>query len=163
MSDLDPTRKLKMSRFKTVFGHSLNAGASLFIVDEPKASGEVDTAMARRLFKSGVAVYAEDFRPTPVETKEQEAARLSTSATPAEEANPKGDSAEATLALEIPADLIVWQNDDEELGKTAGQKVTNEDLQVIAQRQGAVIESDDNKVELQRKIIEHRAALAATE
>lgn len=55
-------------------------------------------------------------------------------------------------------DLVKWQADDGEAGKLAGESVTNDDLRLIASREGAAIESDDNKESLQRKIMAHRAA-----
>lgn len=141
MSDFDPARKLTMARFKTVLGHGLQAGTPLAIVKEPTARGEVDEAMARRLHKSGIAVYAEDFRPTPVETKEQEAARL----TAGETATP--DSTESA----IEGDQIEVQDD---------LRVSNADLRKIAKDEGVELESDDNKADMQLKIMRARAARA---
>lgn len=141
MSDFDPARKLTMARFKTVHGHGLQAGTALAIVEEPAAAGEVDEAMARRLWNAGIAVYAEDFRPTPVETKEQEAARL----TAGETASPDTDESA------IEGDQIEVQSD---------LRVSNSALRKIAEDEGIAVESDDNKADLQRKIMEGRAAKA---
>lgn len=141
MSDFDPTRKLTMARFKTVHGHNLNAGAALTIVAEPAGAGEVDEAMARRLHKSGIAVYADDFRPTPVETVEQEAARL----IGGETASP--DTAESA----IEGDQIEVQED---------LRTTNDRLRQIAADEGVALESDDNKADMQFKIMQARAARA---
>lgn len=141
MSDFDPARKLTMARFKTVHGHGLQAGTALAIVEEPAAAGEVDEAMARRLWNAGIAVYAEDFRPTPVETKEQEAARL----TAGETASP--DSTESAIEgtqIEVQEDL----------------RVSNSALRKIAEDEGVELESDDNKADMQFKIMRARAARA---
>lgn len=141
MSDFDPARKLVMAKFKTVLGHSLPAGAELTIAAEPSARGEVDEALARRLHAGRIAVYAEDFRPTPVESKEAEAARLLAGGT----ASP--DFTEGA----IEGDQIEVQDD---------LRVSNKDLRAIAEREGVAVESDDNKADLQRKIMEARAARA---
>lgn len=76
----DPARPLVMAQFRTVLGHGLNAGTALTVTDEPSAAGEVDEALARRLWNGGLAMYADEARPTPVETPEQEQARLATEA-----------------------------------------------------------------------------------
>ncbi|MEJ7831340.1 MAG: hypothetical protein WKF79_00360 [Nocardioides sp.] len=147
----DPKRRLVMATFKTVLGHNLPAGTPLVIVgEEPAASGEVDEAMARRLHASGVATYVEDARPTPVETPEQERARLAHEAL--RDAPEGGD-----LDLLVSNDLQVWAADDSETGKKAGDRVTKADLLVIAEREGARVETDDNKPDLQRKIMLRRA------
>lgn len=151
----DPTRSLAMATFKTVLGHNLPAGHPLVIVDEPSAPGEVDEAMARRLFNAKVAGYHDELHATPVETPEQERNRLALEAL---RDAPAGDP-DALVATD---DLNVWPADDAETGKKAGDRVTNDDLRVIAGREGATVESDDNKADLQRKIIERRAALAQT-
>jgi hypothetical protein len=143
----DPKRRLVMATFKTVMGHNLIAGRTLTIVEEPSAPGEVDEAMAARLFNSKNAVYFEDARPTPVETPEQEAARL------AREALRDATDGELTPT----DDLVTWQVDDPETGKKAGAKVTKDDLLAIAEREGAAVETDDNKGDLIRKIMERRA------
>lgn len=145
----DPKRRLVMATFKTVLGHNLPAGTTLTIVDEPSARGEVDKAMAARLFNSKNAVYFEDARPTPVESPDQEKARLAAEAL--YDAGPDGE-------VSVPADLIVWQEDDAETGRKKGDKVTRPDLVAIASREGVTFETDDNKGELTRKIVEHRAA-----
>lgn len=76
MSQFDPKKSLVMAVFKTVLGHDLQPGTRLTIVTKPDAAGEVDTALANRLWASGIAVYDDAFSPTPVETREQEAERL---------------------------------------------------------------------------------------
>jgi hypothetical protein len=149
----DPKRRLVMASFKTVLGHNLPAGTPLTVVEEPKARGEIDLAMATRLHGGRIAVYAEDARPTPVETPEQERNRLALEAL----RDAPADDPDAFVATD---DLTVWQADDAETGKKAGDKVTNDDLRAIAEREGALIESDDNKPDLQRKIMERRAAVA---
>lgn len=142
MSDFDPSVPLTMAKFKTVHGHNLNAGTALVIAASPVASGEVTEDMARRLYLSGAAVPADDFRPTPVETPVQEAARLAKSnAALAEEAEALG--VEPPLP-EIPADL----------------QVTKARLLEIAAEEEVAVESDDNKPDLQAKIIAARAAKA---
>lgn len=147
----DPQRRLVMANFKTVLGHNLPAGTPLVLVEEPTARGEVDEALARRLFNGRNAVYAEDARPTPVETPEQEKARL------AAEALRDADDGDVV----VMEDLLVWQADDAEAKKKAGAKVTKDDLILIAGRESVVIETDDNKPDLIRKITERRAAAAA--
>lgn len=148
----DPKRRLVMASFKTVLGHNLPAGTPLAIVEEPSARGEVDEAMARRLFASGVAGYEDEVHATPVETPDQERNRLAL-----ERLREGGDDPDSLAATD---DLVIWQADDEETGKKAGAKVTNDDLRVIAAREGAVVETDDNKADLTRKIMEVRAARA---
>lgn len=141
MSDFDPARKLIMAKFKTVHGHGLGVGTPLAVVASPTLRAEVDEAMARRLWKSGAAVYAEDFRPTPVETKEQEAARLTAVEAPA----PVADAS----AIEV--DHFEIQDD---------LRVTNDKLRQIAEDEGVELESDDNKADMQIKIMRARAARA---
>lgn len=145
----DPKRRLVMASFKTVLGHNLPAGTPLAIVDEPAAPGEVDEALARRLFASKLAGYDDEVYATPVETPEAERNRLALEAL--------RDGGTDALATD---DLLVWAADDAETGKKAGQKVTKDDLLVIAAREGVVVETDDNKPDLQRKILERRASLA---
>lgn len=147
----DPRRPIVMATFKTVLGHNLPAGTPLTIVEEPTAKGEVDEAMARRLFASRNAVYREDARPTPVETPEAEKARL------AAEALRDAAGTEGEGQLVPQEDLVSWQADDEELGTKAGDRVTNDHLRAIAARERVVVEGDDNKADLQRKIMEGRA------
>jgi hypothetical protein len=157
MSKLDYDRKLVMTKFKTVLGHNLTAGTPLVITDKPIEAGQIDRDMADRLFGGGLAVYAEDFHPTPVETAEQEAARLLRGGT----ASP--DLTEGEIdppQIEVQADLVTWQEDNPTLGKTAGQKVTKDDLLAIAELEEDAVESDDNKADLQRKIMEARASRA---
>ncbi len=146
----DPKRRLVMASFKTVLGHNLPAGTPLIIAEEPTALGEVDEGMARRLHASGVATYAEDARPTPVETPEQERARLAAEAL-------RDAPVGSDLGLVPSDDLVTWQADDKETGKKAGDRVTKVDLIAIAEREGVVIETDDNKPDLIRKIMAKRA------
>jgi hypothetical protein len=148
----DPKRRLVMARFKTVLGHSLPAGTALAVVDEPSARGEVDQAMAQRLFNAKLAIYEDDHRPTPVETPEAEKARLAAEAF---------DVAPSDDEVAVVDDLQVWQEDDEATGKKKGAKVTKDDLLAIAEREGVTVETDDNKADLQRKIMIARAARAA--
>jgi hypothetical protein len=163
----DPARSLVMARFNTVHGHGINPGTPLVIVDEPNEAGQVTEATARRLYNSGAALYAEDYYPTPVETPEQEKARLATEAlaeTAAAAADEEGAGQDGPAAIENPpADLLKWQEDDAEAGKKAGQTVTVADLHLIAKREDVPgIETDDNKPSLIAKIVQHRAAQAQT-
>lgn len=148
----DPARQLVMAKFKTVLGHDLPVGTRLAVVETPSAPGEVDEAMARRLWNGGLAVYIEDLRPTPVETVDQAQEREAVEALAATE---EGEDLAA-----VPDDLTVWQHDDEALGRKRGDKVTNGDLRAIADREEVETESDDNKADLQRKIVAARAARA---
>lgn len=157
MSDFDPDRRLVMQAFKTVLGHSLPVGTPLAIVQEPSAPGEVDQAMAKRLWAGRNAVYAEDYRPTPVETPQQEATRMAVQAVE-ERAAAEDDGEPAETP--VTDDLQVWPVDDGETGKKKGDRVTKDDLLIIAAREDVAVESDDNKPDLQRKIVEARAARA---
>lgn len=148
----DPKRRIVMATFKTVLGHNLPAGTPLVIAEEPAQRGEVDLQLATRLFNSKNAVYAEDARPTPVETPEQERARLA-----AERLRDAGPGGEDEGQLVPTDDLVTWPADDAETGAKAGDRVTNEHLRAIATREGAVVESDDNKADLQQKIMLRRA------
>lgn len=79
MPTFDPAKPLVMGRFNTVGGFALASGDPITIVpegQEPKERGEVTLDTAARLFGSGTFVYAEDARPTPVETPQQAAERL---------------------------------------------------------------------------------------
>lgn len=79
ISTFDPTRPLAMGRFNTVNGFALAIGESIRIVDdskEPKERGEVTADVATRLWSGGTFVYADEARPTPVETPQQAAERL---------------------------------------------------------------------------------------
>lgn len=154
MSDFDPNRKLVMASFKTVHGHGLGAGAALTVVDVAHKPGHVEPAMARRLFNAGIAVYAEDFRPTPVMAKQQESEQETLALV-------AGQDDEAVKIDNPPEDLVIWPQDDDETGKKAGAKVTRDDLFVIAARECAEVESDDNKASLITKITLARAARAA--
>lgn len=141
MSDFDPARKLVMAKFKTVLGYSLPAGTPLTIAAEPEGRAQIDEAMARRLHAGGIAVYAEDFRPTPVESKEAEAARLLDGGT----ASP---------------DLTEGEIDPPQIEVQDDLRVSNSKLRQIAADENVAVESDDNKTDLQRKIMEARAARA---
>lgn len=145
MSTFDPTRRLVLGSFRTVLGHQLDAGTPLVIVDQPSAPGEVEEGLARMLWNKKVALYAEDARPTPVETPAQEQARL------AREAMRDGEE------VPVLTDLLVWQVDDAETGKKQGDRVTKDDLLVIAARERVPVEGDDNKPDLIRKITARRA------
>lgn len=162
MSKFDPALPLIMATFKTVDGFPVTAGTPLVIVETPAKSGEVTEMMAKRLWAKGTAVYADDFRPTPVETDDQARAREASEALAA--ATPPASDGDAGLtdATDIlaPDDLVTWQADDDALGKKAGQPVTRADLIAIAERETVAIESDDNKPAIIRKIVEHRAAQA---
>lgn len=164
MSKFDPTSQLIMAVFKTVDGFDVPQGTPLFIVETPAKTGEVTEAMARLLWNRKIAVYADDYRPTPVETEEQTHAREAAEALAAAEPVVVGDevTTEPVTDPEIvpPADLVTWQADDPDLGKKAGDRVTNEDLRTIALRETVEVEDSDAKAVLIRKIVEHRAAKA---
>lgn len=158
----DSKRPLVMAHAKTVLGHALTVGYPLAIVDEPKGPGEVDEAMARRLHASGMAGYRDELHATPVETPEQERNRLALERLrDAEAAAAPEDLAPGEPLDIVPTDdLTVWQADDEETGKKKGAKVTKDDLLAIAARESVVVETDDNKADLTRKIMERRAQMA---
>lgn len=140
------TQQIVMAQFKTVLGHPLQKGTPLVVVAEPAAPGEVDQAMANRLLKSGIAVDAGAYCPTPVETREEEAARLI-------------EQSDGEVPMnDVPAELLRWQADDAEAGKAAGDTVTNADLRLIAAREDVPVEGDDNKADLIGKILGARAA-----
>lgn len=165
MSDFDPTRRLTMAKFKTVDGFPLTAGTPLVIVEEPRANGEVTELMARRLHAKGNAVYAEDFRPTPVETDDQARSReavsvLADAALPVIEGDGSDLTEELSPELVPPADLVTWQDDDANLGKKAGDRVTKEDLITIAFREDIVLTDESTKPVIIRQIVEARAAKA---
>lgn len=143
----DKNRPIAMTTFKTVLGHGLDVGTALAVVDEPTAAGEVDAPLAARLFASGIASYADEVRPTPVETPEQEKARLAALAV-------RDSEGREVVGTD---DLLVWPVDDAETGKKAGTTVTKSDLLIIAAREGAAVESDDNKPDLIAKIMVRRA------
>lgn len=144
---LDLNRPLVMAAAKTVLGHALPVGHPITVTDEPSAPGEVDEAMATRLHASKIAGYRDELHATPVETPEQERNRLALEAL--------RDSA-GTDELTPTSDLLVHPAGTPK----AGKKVTKDDLLDIAGREGVVIETDDNKPDLIRKITEHRASLA---
>lgn len=165
MSDFDPTRPLTMAKFKTVDGFGVPVGTPLVIVDEPRALGEVTEASARRLHAKGNAVYADDFRPTPVETEEQAKAReasiaLADAGLPVIEGDGSDLTEQESLELVPPADLVTWQDDDADLGKVAGDRVTKEDLLTIAMREEIVLTDESTKPVIIRQIVEARAAKA---
>lgn len=175
MTDFNPDTTLVMARRKSVNGHYLNAGRALVITKKPSAPGEVDQDTARLLFNKGIAIPADQVKPTPVETKEQEAARLraeaaraekvmpqTTAATSSSDGGPADDAGEGeALVLEPQADLITWQADDAEAKAKKGDRVTNDHLRLIAGRESVLIETDDNKTDLQQKIMAARAERAA--
>jgi hypothetical protein len=157
MNKFDPNRRLVMASAKTVLGHALPVGYPLAIVENPAGPGEVDLAMATRLHASKLAGYQDEVHATPVETPEQERNRLALERLrDAEAAAPDGEDAEVAPT----DDLTVWQEDDAETGKKKGARVTKDDLLAIAEREGVVVESDDNKPDLTRKIMEGRAQRA---
>jgi hypothetical protein len=165
MSDFDPTRPLTMAKFKTVDGFPVTPGTPLFIVETPSKSGEVTELMARRLHAKGNAVYADDFRPTPVETEEQARAReaagaLADAALPVIEGDGSNLTEELSPELVPPADLVTWQDDDADLGKKAGDRVTKEDLITIAFREQIALTDESTKPVIIRQIVEARAAKA---
>lgn len=150
---LDPARPLVMASAKTVLGHALPVGHPLRIVGEPTQPGEVDEAMARRLFASKMAGYRDELHATPVETPEQERNRLAN-----ERVRDARAAAEPGEELEItPTDDLVVHPDGH---PKAGRKVTKDDLLDIAADEGVEIETDDNKPDLIRKIMEGRAQAA---
>lgn len=163
MSDFDPTRPLIMAKFKTVDGFGVTPGTPLVIVADPRATGEVTEAMAKRLHAKGTAVYADDFRPTPVETEDQARAREAVAVlADAGEVAIEGDADGQTEPGEIapPADLVTWQDDDADLGKVAGDRVTKEDLLTIALREEIELTDESTKPVIIRQIVEARAARA---
>lgn len=76
----DRTRPLAMARFATLYEHEMAAGDPLTIIDGETGGdkGEIPLGIAVRLWVSGQAVYADDLRPTPFLSPEQEAARVVT-------------------------------------------------------------------------------------
>lgn len=178
MTDFNPKTPLVMARRKSVNGHYLNAGRALVITKKPEAAGEVDQDTARLLFDKGIAIPADQVKPTPVETKEQEAARLqrekareekrlsqTEAATSDSDGEPSGQGETPPAGdppmIEPQADLVAWQADDAEAKAKKGDRVTNDHLRLIAGREEVVIETDDNKTDLQQKIMAARAARAA--
>lgn len=162
MTKFDPTHPLIMSQFKTVDGFGVPAGTPLVIVDTPRATGEVTEGTARLLFNKKIAVLADDFRPTPVETEEQARAREATeslraAALPVIEGDGSDLTEELSPELVPPADLVTWQDDDADLGKKAGDKVTKEDLLTIAMREEIVLFDESTKPVIIRQIVEARA------
>lgn len=168
MTDFNPDTPLLMARRKSVNGTYLNAGTKLVITDKPSAPGEVDEDTARLLFNKGIAVPLDDFRPTPVETKDQEAARLRRDqvATDAEmpqtSASTSDSDGEKRDSFEPQSDLVTWQADDDEAGKKAGDPVTNDDLVLLGGREGLTF-SGDRKADMQLAIMNARAARAEAE
>jgi hypothetical protein len=72
----DKAKPLVMARFGTLRGHALNAGAPVTIAAKPEGRGEVTEAEAELLWNGGRLVYAAEARPTPVESAEDAADRL---------------------------------------------------------------------------------------
>jgi hypothetical protein len=157
----DPTRRLVMAKFKTVLGHGVTVGTPLRIVDEPSEPGEVDKVLAERLWASGLATYAEDRRPTRVETEEEQKIREANEALNLRDFGVVPDGEPPVDA--VPPDLLTWQTDDEELGRKAGDRVTMGDLRVIAGREEIAVAPGSNKPELIAQIIAARAARVPTE
>lgn len=165
MSDFDPTRPLIMAAFKTVDGFNVPQGTPLSIVETPAKTGEVTEAMARLLWNRKIAVYDEDYRPTPVETEEQTRAReaaeaLNDAALPVIDGDGSDLTEELSPELVPPADLLTWQVDDADLGKKAGDRVTKEDLLTIAFREEITLTDESSKPVIIRQIVEARAAKA---
>lgn len=156
MTDQSKNPPLVMARRKSVGGHYLNAGTPLVITAKPSAPGEVTQAVADMLAAKRIAIPLDEVRPTPVETKEQEAARLMAEARAIE----ASASAEAADAVAVQADLVSWQADDAEAKAKKGDRVSNDHLRLIAAREGVAVESDDNKADLQSKIMAARALSA---
>lgn len=150
----DPKRRLVMATAKTVLGHALPVGHPLTIVEEPSAAGEVDEAMAKRLQASKLAGYLDELHATPVETPEQERNRLALEAV--RESRRPGVAEDEVVELTPTPDLLVNPAGH----PNAGKKVTKDDLIEIAGKEGVVIETDDNKPDLVRKIMEARALRA---
>lgn len=78
MSKFDPDKPLVMAKPQTIYIHRMATGDPLTIVDEetPDERGAVTADLAERLWATGFAVYADDFRPTPVESPEEHARRV---------------------------------------------------------------------------------------
>lgn len=73
----DATRPLVIVRSVQLYDHDVTGGDPLIIVEaDPKEKGEVTKDIALRLWLTGIADYSGDVRPTPVETPEQGAERL---------------------------------------------------------------------------------------
>src|SRR3546814_4517152 len=111
MSKFDPTRQLIMAVFKTVDGFNVPQGTPLFIVETPAKTGEVTEDMARLLWNRKIAVYNDDYRPTPVETEEQTRAR------------------EASVAL-ADAGAVVVESEDLGGDDLTGELVAPADLEI---------------------------------
>lgn len=160
MKDFDPKTPLVMAESKTADGQNLRRGDKLKISKDPAGPGEVSESTARLLYAKQAAIPAADFRPTPVETKQQEAARLlSDEPDPVPEAEAPADTVTSDGDQFTPApDLVTWQHDDEEAGRKAGDKVTNADLVLIAGRETVDLPGDATKADMQRLIMEAREA-----
>jgi hypothetical protein len=79
MSKFDPTRTLVMTAFGSLREHNVHGGAPITIVPsvtDDAPAGHVSAEEAEALWSTGKIIYSEDARPTPVETPEQEANRL---------------------------------------------------------------------------------------
>lgn len=150
MAKFDPARALTMASAKTVFGHSLKNGDPLVVTDSPSLRGEINQAMAQRLWASGLAVYTDDHRPTPV-------APAAVDAAPSD-AGVDALESSAPAEISVNADLVTWQSDDFELGRMAGDHVTNDDLRAIAKREGVPLRGDETKKQMQTWIMNTRMA-----
>src|SRR3546814_21092714 len=121
--------------------------------------------MARLLWNRKIAVYNDDYRPTPVETEEQTRAREASvaladaGAVVVKSEDLGGD--DLTGELVAPADLVTWQDDDIDLGKKAGDRVTKEALLTIAFREPISQTDESTKPVIITQIVEHRATPAA--
>lgn len=156
MTDFTPETKLVMAERKMVLGSYLNEGDPLTITDHPAEPGQVDPATARLLVNKGVAIDPAEARPTPVETVEQEAARLTVPPAPVPQV-PGDDDAQVITTQD---DLNVWPEDNEERGVKAGDPVTNDDLRWIAEKEDVELRAGANKGEMQKAIQTQRAARA---
>ena len=111
-----------------------------------QAGGEGNTGLPKeQLEPNGV---------TPTKEAAEEGARTDDSETHPEDGD-EDDDEDGDDGVD--ADLVTWQEDDAKLEKKKGDHVTNEDLHAIAEREEIDVESDDNKDDLQRKIMAGRA------
>ena len=77
MTKFDATLPLVLDRGVTISNFAMVRGEPLQLVAEetPEIKGAVTQDVAERLWAGGIAVYAKDFRPTPVETPREQAER----------------------------------------------------------------------------------------
>ena len=75
-SAFDASKPLVMARFGTLNGHDLTLGSPITVTEEDsEAAGNASPDLARTLWASGTFDYAENARPTPVESPEDAAER----------------------------------------------------------------------------------------